>query len=141
MSSNDPNLAATARQQLIVVEGFTGYFATKTGGEVTAEAKKVYDGGRKDPEVQGGPAETSNLVLTRPYRMGLHQRKLAELAAQVGTHRCDVSVYDTDPDLGPWGEPQVYAGALLVRVKRPDADAASTDTGSFELEFAVSAEA
>lgn len=139
--TSTPNAPASARQQLVEVAGFPGYFATKTGGEVTAESSKVWDGGNLKPESMSGPAETGNVTVTRPYRPTVHGPILKNLAKQVGRWRTTVSVWDTDPDLGPVGQPVVYANALLVRMQRADADAASSDASTFELEFAVDEEA
>lgn len=136
-----PNAPAAARQQLVEVAGIPGYFATKEGGEITAEATKVWDGGSLKPESMSGPAETSNVTVSKPYRPLVHGPILKSLAKQVGAWRTTVSVWDTDPDLGPVGEPTVYADALLVRLARPNHDAASSDSGTFELEFAVDEEA
>lgn len=135
------NAVAAARQQLVQVEGFPGYFANKEGGEIEAEASQVWDGGNLKPEVMAGPASTGNVTVSRPYRPRAHGPILKRLAKQVGQHRTTISVYDTDPDLGPIGQPVVYANALLVRLTRPEADAASAEASTFELEFAVEEEA
>lgn len=139
--SNVQNAPAAARQQLVEVAGFPGYFATKTGGDVEAETSEVWDGGSLKPENMSGPATTGNVIVARPYRPGIHAPILKNLAKNVGRHRTTVSVWDTDPDLGPIGEPVVYANALLVRLARPEADAASSDAGMLELEFATEGEA
>ncbi len=136
-----PNAPASARQQLVEVKGFPGYFATKEGGEIEAETSKVWDGGTLKPETMAGPATTGNVTVSRPYRPAVHGAILKRLAKQVGRWRTTVSVWDTDPDLGPVGEPIVYANALLVRMARPEADASSSDASTFELEFAVDEEA
>ena len=137
MTTTQRNAPASARQQLVEVAGIPGYMATKTGGEISAEVGKVWDGGATQPETLSGPAETANVVVSKPYRPGIHGALLAKLARQVGAWRTTVSVYDTDPDLGPIGKPRVYANALLVRLAWPDGDASSSDASSFELEFAV----
>lgn len=139
--TTSPNAVASARQQLVEVEGFPGYFATKEGGEVEAESSQVWDGGVLKPETMAGPATTGNVTVARPYRPAVHGPILKRLAKQVGRYRTTVSVFDTDPDLGPVGEPVVYANALLVRLARPEADASSSDASTFELEFAVEEEA
>jgi hypothetical protein len=135
------NAPASARQQLVEVAEFPGYFANKTGGEVTAESTAVWDGGNRKPEQMSGPSATSNVVVSRPYRPAVHGPILRRMAKQVGQLRTTVSVWDTDPDLGPIGEPVVYANALLVRMRRPEADAASSSASTLELEFAVEEEA
>ena len=135
---SDNNAPASQRQQLVAVSGWTGYFATKSGGEVTADTNPVWDGGSLKPSNLAGPATTANIVVSRPYRPGLHAATLKSWEKVVGRKRTTVWVRDTDPDLGPIGTPTVYADALLVRVTRPDHDAASSDPGMIELEFAVS---
>lgn len=135
------NAPASARQQLVEVAGFAGYFANKEGGDVEAETSQVWDGGSLKPENMAGPATTGNVTVSRPYRPAIHGPILKRLAKQVGRHRTTVSVWDTDPDLGPIGEPVVYADALLVRLARPEADASSSDASTFELEFATDGEA
>lgn len=132
---------AAQRQQLIEVTGFPGYFATKSGGEVEAETTKAYDGGNLRPTTMAGPAETSNVTVSRPYRARAHGPQLRNLARLVGRWRTTVKVWDADPDLGPVGSPTVYPEALLVRLARPEGDAASSDAATFELEFAVDGEA
>lgn len=136
---NEQTQIATARQQLWEVAGFDGYFATKTGGEVSAETTKVHDGGSLTPETLAGPSETSNIVLTKPYRSGMHRATLKALSAGVGRYRTTVSGYDTDPDLGPIGDPITYANALLVKLTWPEGDAGGNAASMFTLEFAVDA--
>jgi len=137
----NPNGVASARQQLVEVAGWPGYFATKTGGEIAAEVEKTWDGGSLKPENMSGPAETGNVVVARPYRPGVHGPIRKAWARQVGRLRTTVSVWDTDPDLGPIGTPTVYANALLVRLTAPEHDASSSTASTVELEFAVEEEA
>lgn len=136
-----PNVAPqTARQQLVQVTGIPGYMATKTGGDRSADTTSIWDGGAVEAEKIGGPADTSNVTVTKPYRATIHGPILKTFSKQVGRLRTTVKIFDTDPDLGPVGQPIVYANALLVGLKRPELDAASSDGAMFELEFAVSAE-
>lgn len=137
----DNNAPASARQQLVEVAGIPGYMSTKEGGEVAAETSQSWDGGSLKPENLSAPSTTGNVTTSKPYRPLIHGPILKTWAKQVGRLRTTVSVWDTDPDLGPVGSPQVYANALLVRLKRPDHDASSADPGMFELEFAVDEEA
>ncbi|MEG1971248.1 MAG: hypothetical protein RR101_14145, partial [Burkholderiaceae bacterium] len=107
---------AAQRQQLVQVSEFPDYFATKEGGEIEAEGNKVWDGGKLTPDVMAGPAETGNVTVSRPYRPGRDKPLLDRFGKLVGRSWHTVSVYDTDPDLGPVGKPTVYANALLVRL-------------------------
>ena len=139
--SNTPNAVAASRQQLVEVAGWPGYFATKQGGEVTAEVGQAWDGGTLQPENMAGPSTTGNVTVSRPYRPAVHGPIRKALAGAVGRHRTTITLWDTDPDLGPVGVPTVYANALLVRLTPPAHDAASSDPGMIELEFAVEKEA
>lgn len=140
MPGFNKNAPATQRQQLVEVKPFDGYFATKSGGEVSADPAKVYDGGKKRPEILSAVSETDNITVSRPYRPAVHANLLRQLQRQVGSYATVVTVYDTDPDLGRISPPQnVYAPAVLVRLAWPEHDASSADAGMFELEFMVDA--
>lgn len=128
---------ASQQHQLVSVGGFPGYFATKEGGDVESEASKVWDGGSLRPETTTAPAETGNITVSKPYRPATHGPLLRRLSKQVGVFRTTVSIFDTDPQLGPIGQPNVYADAVLVRLAWPEYDASSSDPGMFELEFSV----
>lgn len=141
MTTSQLNDPAASRQQLVEVAPFPGYFATKTGGEITADVTKVWDGGARRPENMAGPPSTADVVVGRPYRPGIHGPILKDLARRVGSWRTTISVWDTDPELGPIGTPVVYANALLVGLTRPDLDASSSDPSSLSLAFAVEGEA
>lgn len=130
-------MKAAQRQFLVGVEGVTGYFATKTGGETSADTTDVYDGGSPTPEKLAAPATTANVTVSRPWDPERDGPVVARLASQVGRWRTTVSVQPTDADLIPVGSPTVYANALLVRVQDPEADAASGDAATIELEFAI----
>lgn len=134
-------LPATAQQQLVQVAGFEGFFGTKEGGEVAGDVTKTKDGGSLvDLIIPGGTPSTSNVTVTKLYRPAVHAAELKRLAKRVLRERTTLNIYDSDPDLGPIGDPVTYADALLVRVKRPDHDANSSDPAYFELEYAVSEE-
>lgn len=129
---------ASQRQNLVSVEGVAGYFATKAGGATSAEVTDVYDGGNPVAEKLAGPATTANVTVGRPWDPSRDAAVVRRLRAQVGTFRTTVTVQPTDADLVPIGGPSaVYAGALLVGVTEPDADAASSASAMIELEFAV----
>lgn len=125
------------RQFLVKVAGIDGYFATKSGGDTSADASDVYDGGRLDPEKLAAPATTDDITVGRPFDPVRDRPVIRTLRPLVGRHRTSVSVQDTDADLIPIGDPTVYANALLVGLTDPEADASSGDAASFELTFAV----
>lgn len=128
------------RQFLVKVAGIDGFFASKTGGNVSADTTKVYDGGDPTPYVLSGPAEAENLTVSRPFDPLRDGPLLAQLRQRVGRATFTVSVTATDRDLVVVeGSRVVYPDALLVSVNEPEADASSGDAASFELEFAVAA--
>lgn len=130
---------AAQRQFLVAVSGIAGYFATKTGGEVSADATRVYDGGQPQPDLLSAPAQADNVTVGRPYDPLRDQPVITTLKQRVGRSRHTVSVIPTDEDLIAIGPPTIYANALLVRVGEPEADAASGDAATYELEFAIGA--
>lgn len=130
-------MKAAQRQFLVKVAGIEGFWATKSGGNVSSDASKVYDGGSLDPDVLSSPAEADDITVSRafdPYRDG---PILRDLRRRVGRFRATVSVTPTDEDLVAIDEPTVYSDAVLTGVTEPDFDAASGDAATFELTFAV----
>lgn len=125
------------RQFLVKVAGIDGYFATKSGGNVSADTTKVYDGGDPTPYVLAAPAEAENITVSRPYDPLRDGDLMSRLRQRVGRATFTISVTPTDRDLVVIGRPVVYPDALLVSVNEPDADAGSGDAATFELEFAI----
>lgn len=128
---------AAQRQFLIKVSGVDGYFATKTGGDTSADTSDVYDGGSLTPEKMSSPATTDDVTVGRPFDPVRDRQVIRQLRPRVGRGRYTVSVQDTDADLVAIGEPTVYANALLIGVTDPEVDASSGDPAAFELTFAV----
>ena len=128
---------SSARQSLVKVAGIEGYFMTKSGGDVTADTNKVYDGGKLTPEVLAGPAEADNVTVSRAFDPVRDSVLLQQLRQQVGRWTTTVSVTPTDRDLIPVGKPTVYSDAVLVGLVEPETDAGSGDAQTYELEFAV----
>jgi len=131
-------MLAAQRQALIKVDGIDGYFAQKTGGEVTAEANKAYNGGQRRPEVVAAPPETGDVVVTRPFDPDLHQDLGERLKKVVGVWETTISITPTKTDLtAARVTPTVHPKALLTGVRMPEWDAGSGDVADFELTFAV----
>lgn len=126
-----------SRQHLVKVSGIPDYFATFSGGSVSADTNKVYDGGNLVPEVLSGPAEADNITVGRPFDLNRDPQIIASLRRQVGTYTATISVQPTDRNLNAVGKPRVFPNALLVSITEPDYDATSGDAAQIELEFAV----
>lgn len=129
---------ASKRQSLVSVAGLVGHWAVKTGGEVAAPVTQAWDGGDEFPEQLAGPASTSNIVVSRPWKNQRDKDIRERLLPKVGSWNTTVSDQPTDANLIPHGKPLVWPDALLIRMNAPDVDASSGDAKVFELEFAVS---
>jgi hypothetical protein len=127
------------RQFLVKVEGIDGFFATKSGGEVTADSSKVWDGGSLKPSVLASPPEVGDVTCSRPYDRTRDQPMLDRLILMVSSWTTTVSVTPTDGALNviPGTKPRVYSGALLTGVREVEPDASSGDASDLELTFAV----
>lgn len=130
-------MKSAQRQFLVKVGTLPGYFATKSGGNVTADVNKVYDGGSLTPDLVTAPAVADNITVSRPYDVTRDPDLLATLRAQVGSYTATLTVQPTDRDLAPVGRAAVYPNAVLVAVNEPDIDASSGTAATYELDFAI----
>lgn len=132
---------AANRQFLIRIDGIQGswpYWATKSGGEVTADSNKVYDGGTLIADVLASPAEVGDLTIARPYDPDRDHDLCTQLIKLVGQWRTTISVQPTYGDLSAAAvKPRVYTNCLLTGVREPEPDASSGDASDYELTFAV----
>lgn len=131
-------MKAAQRQFIWTVDGITAPFAQKSGGEVTSDATKVWDGGATQPDVIAAPAQVGDVTLTRPYDPQRDQDVLNTLVKLVGQWYTTISGQPTETDMRTARvKPRVYPNALLTGVREPESDASSGDAADFELTFAV----
>ena len=128
---------SSARQFLVKVEGVLGFFATKQGGNVTADSTKVYDGGSLKPSIITNPPTAEDVEVTRPYDPDRDDEPMRQLLQLVGSWSTTVSVTPTDADLTAIAPPRVYPNARLVGVTEPEVGASSGDPATFGLTFAI----
>ncbi len=126
------------RQALVTIEGIPGLWATKSGGNVTADTTPVWDGGADTPEILAAPAAAENVTVSRPFDDLRDLPELARLRRLVGKFTGTITVQPTNGDLFPIGPATIYPGALLVTLTEPEFDASSGDAQMIELEFAIS---
>lgn len=129
---------SSQRQFLVKVEGIEGYFARKTGGNISAATSKAFDGGNPVPDLISAPPEAENVTCERTYDIQRDDEILRRLRPLVGVWRTTVSVTPTDRDLVAAAPPTTYPNALLVGIQEPEVDASSGDPATFALEFAIS---
>lgn len=131
-------MKSSQRQFLWNVDGISSPFAQKTGGEVTSDATKVWDGGAVTADVIAAPAEVGDVTLTRPYDPERDQPIIDRLLTLVGQWRTTISGQPLTGDMrAARVKPRVYPGALLIGVREPETDAGSGDAADYELTFAV----
>lgn len=126
------------RQSIVTIEGIPGNWATRTGGNVSADTTPVWDGGADRPDILASPASADNVTVSRPVDDQRDLAQLKRLKQQVGKLRSTITEQPTDGDLFPIGEPDVFPDALLVNYNVPSYDAASGDPKVIELVWAVS---
>lgn len=128
------------RQWRVKVHGLAEAWATKSGGEVTADTVRVYDGGVAKPDVLAGPAQAGNVTVSRTYDPSRDQPIMRDLIQKVGVWRTSLHCQPLNPDMSVINgrSPLNYTQALLVGVTPPEPDASSGDGSVWSLEFAVS---
>ena len=117
---------------------FEGYFAQVSGGEITANVEKVYDGGARFPEALCAPAEIGDITVTRHYDPDRDGVSLKSIRQQVGQIYYNVTIYDLNCDLKVYGTERVYPLGLLVGVTEPEGDSSSGAPATFSLTFSIS---
>tara|TARA_B100001778_G_C18366246_1_gene528698 strand:- start:109 stop:597 length:489 start_codon:yes stop_codon:yes gene_type:complete len=116
----------------------TNYFATVSGGEISAAVEKIYDGNNAFPDVLCAPSEIGDISVSKFYDEQFDLTFLEQLRQLVGRVYYDVTIFTLDCDLKVSGSERVYPRCLLVGLSDIDGDASSGAPSSFSLTFAVS---
>lgn len=130
-------MKSSQRMFLIKVDGITGYFQTKTGGNVAAETTKVYDGGSLTPDIVAGIPDADDITISRNYDPARDGELVTQLLKLVGVWDTTLSIQPTDAAFNAIGKPRVYSGCRLKGCNEPDVDSGSGDAAPFELVFAI----
>lgn len=131
-------MKSAQRQFLVKVDGIDGYWAQKSGGEITSDSTKVFDGGSLRADVIASPPEVGDITVTRPYDPLRDQEIINQLKTRVGTWMTTISVTPTETDLrAARVRGDVYPEALLIGLRLPESDAGSGDAADYELTFAT----
>lgn len=124
------------RQYVVTIDRIEGKFMTKSGGSVSADSTKIYNGGEKTPSIITGISEVENITVGRAFDTTRDRTMLTTLRTQVGRFTTTIKVQETDADYVAVGSPVVYADAVLVGITEPEYDSGSGDPAMVELEFA-----
>jgi hypothetical protein len=130
-------MKSSQRQFLVKVNGIEGFFMTKTGGNVSSEVTKAYDGGSAVPDLIAAPKEVENVTVSRGFDPDRDAGLLQSLRAKVGVFETILTVTPTDRDYAASADPVVYSPALLVNLNEPEVAADSGELATYELVFAV----
>lgn len=114
------------------------YFSTVSGGEISANVEKVYDGGDPFPSTLCAPAEIGDITVSKHYDPDEDHNVLQKLRQLVGQTYYDVKVFTFDCELAVPGSERTYPKALLVGLTEPDGDASSGAPATFSLTFSIS---
>jgi hypothetical protein len=125
------------RHQLVSIAGIPGYFQRMAGGHVGGDTSESFDGGSDIADLIPGPVSAEDVTISRDFDPFRDQPILRQLRPLVMRWRTTVTRQPTDYDYVPVGEPDVYAGALLKRVREVEVDSGSNTATRFELVFAV----
>lgn len=129
--------AIAQRQFLIKVAGIDGFWSTFSGGEVSVEHTRQFDGGALVPDLLSGNPTISDVTVSRGYkprRDGAYRSQLARALAQGKGFVTTITKTPTDEDYTKIGPPEVYE-VKLKTVTPSDSDANSADAGRFQLVF------
>lgn len=113
-----------------------GTWDKMTGGELGASASSYRPGGMAPPVSLGGVKTTTNVTVSRLYRLARDHDVAQQLFDGVGRSKMVVTKQPLDIEGNTYGKPIVYHGTL-DRVKTPDVDSESSSAGLIELEMVV----
>lgn len=127
---------STAQQSLVTVTvagRALGKFASRTGGESTAEPQKDFPGGMAKANVYPSLPNVGDVVVSRVRANTAADIDLvAWLRTQAGSGQMVVSDQPLDAYGIPFGKPETWTG-VLTGVVAGDSDANSTDLRRLEL--------
>lgn len=127
------------RQFLTKIAGVDGFWATFSGGEVSVEHTRQFDGGAKVPDLLTGNPQISDVTVSRgydPVRDAPIRSQLMRGLAEGRSFRTTITRTPTDEDFSPIGAPEVYE-VQLKSVTPSDADANSADAARLQLVFST----
>ena len=116
----------------------TNYFATVSGGEISAAVEKIYDGNSKFPDVLCAPAEIGDITVSKFYDQEYDEVPLQQIRQMVGQTYYDLTIFTLGCDLAVAGSERNYPRCLLVGLSDIDGDASSGAPSAFSLTFAIS---
>jgi hypothetical protein len=113
-----------------------GVWDKKTGGDLDS-TDTVYRPGGMAPQISlGGPKTTTNITVSRLYRLNRDHAHVKRLYAAVGKGKMTVAQQPLDIEGNVFGDPVVWHGRLKT-VKTPPVDSEASGAALLELEMTV----
>jgi hypothetical protein len=113
-----------------------GTWDKKTGGDLDSTDTVYRPGGMAPPVSLGGPKTSTNITVSRLYRLNRDHQHMARLYRAVGVGRMTVSQQPLDIEGNVFGQPIVWSGRLKT-VKTPAVDSEAGGAALIELEMTV----
>jgi len=113
-----------------------GVWDKKTGGDLDS-TDTVYRPGGMAPQISlGGPKTTTNITVSRLYRLNRDHAHMTRLYRAVGLGKMIVAQQPLDIEGNAFGNPLVWHGRLKT-VKAPPVDSEASGASMVELEMTV----
>jgi hypothetical protein len=113
-----------------------GTWDKMTGGDLDSTDTQYRPGGMAPQISLGGPKTTTNVTVSRLYRLNRDHVPLNKLLAAVGMGKMTVAKQPMDIEGNTFGTPIVWSGRLKA-VKTPPVDSEASSAALIELEMVV----
>jgi hypothetical protein len=113
-----------------------GVWDKQSGGDLDSTDTVYRPGGMAPPISLGGPKSTTNITVSRLYRLNRDHATVAKLLAAVGSGKMTVAKQPLDIEGNVFGKPIVWSGRLKT-VKTPPHDSEASGASLIELEMTV----
>ena len=131
---------ASQRHSLVVVHGINILWRSMSGGGVSGDYTRDYDGGSDRADFIPGYAEAEDIEVTCTVAPRRDLEWMRRVKAQVLKGRFTITRQWTDANWDPIGDPETYPDCLLTGYTNPEVSA-SADPAELTLTFATNGEA
>lgn len=131
---------AAQRHSLVVVHGIPITWRSMSGGGVSGEYSRDYDGGSDHADFIPGVPEPEDIEITCTVAPRRDLEWMRQVKALVLKGRFTITRQWTDAAWDPIGDPETYPDCLLIGYTNPEVGQ-SSDAAEFTLTFATNGEA
>lgn len=131
---------ASQRHSLVVVHGIPILWRSMSGGGVSGDYTRDYDGGSDVADFIPGYPEPEDITVTTTVAPRRDLEWMRKIKGQVLRGRFTITRQWTDANWDPIGEPETYPNCLLTGFSNPEVSS-SSDPAEITLTFATNGEA